>query len=180
MTQLFRTFLLFIITASVCAPHVLCANETQRNELQVRAAIVYNIAKYVTWPVLDGPDSTLFTIGVVGQNRSMPAWKNLHNKTVHGRNIRIRRIIDLDDLAECQLIYIEASEKKNIPRILAAVREYPVLTVSDVDGFANSGGMVTLHIVNNRLAFAINLRSASSSGLIISSNILKLATEVLK
>lgn len=180
MTSTARTFLFLIIALffpHTAVPH---AEELQLNEQQVRSAIVYNIARYVTWPASPASDNTVFTIGIFGQGHTTSAWSTLQSKTVQGHKISVRRFTDLDELTNCQLVFIEQSERRNLPRILAELKDYPVLTISEIEGFSHYGGMITLRIINNRMTFEVNLKSARASGLTISSNILKLAAEVLQ
>ncbi len=180
MTYAIRTFLLLLLVAQLFRSVELHAEELQLNELQLKPAIVYNIARYVTWPVSTNASHLEFTIGIYGQGRNTSMWNSLNGKSLQGRKISVRRFSDLDEIVNCNLLLIESSERKNILRILAAVKDYPVLTISEIDGFSHNGGMFTLHVINNRMAFEINLKSARASGLTISSNILKLAIEVLQ
>ncbi len=175
-----RIYLFILITAVFLHAAVLHAEDQQLSEQQVKSAIVYNIARYVTWPtsILDNGQS--FTVGIFGQGRNLSQWVGLNGKTVHGRKITVRRFTDLDELINCQLVFIESSERKNVLRVLAALKDYSVLTISEIEGFSHYGGMIALHVVNNRMTFEINLKSARTSGLDISSNLLKLATEVIK
>lgn len=159
---------------------VLYAEELQLNEQQIKSAIVYNIARYVTWPTASLNTGAVFTIGILSQGHPVPAWNSLHGKTIHGHKISVRRFTDLDELTNCQLVFIESSERKNLSRILMSLKEYSILTISDIDGFSHNGGMIALQIINNRMTFEINLKSARAAGLTVSSNILKLASEVIQ
>lgn len=178
MSLWLRTFLFMLLTLCFSQAHSACAEEKQISEQQVKSAIVYNIARYVTWPVAVHGDNTLFTIGIFGQGVS--AWGTLPGKMLSGRKIVVRRITDIDDLVNCQIVYIDSSEKKNLPRILTVLKEIPVLTISEIEGFSHSGGMIALRVINNRIKFDVNLKSTRASGLDISSNLLRLASEVVK
>lgn len=176
---LYRHILLVVLAALFLThPVVLNAEDLQLNEQQIKSAIVFNVARYVTWPASSLSAGSAFTIGILGQSHTISAWNSLHGKTIHGRSISVRRSSDLDELLNCQLVFIEQSERKKLSRILTALKEYPILTVSDIDAFSHSGGMIGLQIVNNRMSFEINLKSARAAGLTISSNILKLASDV--
>lgn len=180
--MIFRTriYMFVLITALFLHAERLHAENQQLSEQQLKSAIVYNIARYVTWPASTMNNGQSFTVGIFGQGRSVSQWGGLQGKTVHGRKITVRRFTDIDELVNCQLVFIESSERKNVLRILAVLKDYSILTISEIEGFSHNGGMIALHLVNNRMTFEINLKSARTMGLDISSNLLKLATEVIK
>lgn len=171
-------FLMLIVSFSF--PTKLRAEEIQPNDLHLRSAIVYNIAKYVTWPKAGENENKYFTIGVYGLSNSTREWSNLEGKFLHGKNIKVRRVVDIEELSTYQIIFIDSDDRKNILKILEAAREYPILTISTSNGFSTYGGMITLRVINNHMAFDVNLKSLRAAGLNISSNVLKLATEVIK
>jgi hypothetical protein len=158
----------------------LYAEDLRSNEQQITPAIVYNIARYVTWPTSALTSSNGFVIGLYGHGRSLFSWSSLFGKYLHGHNVRIIRTTDMDELLNCQVVYIESFERKNMLKILAALKESPVLTISEIEGFSRSGGMIALRNISNRMVFEVNLKSARTSGLSISSNILKLAVDVIQ
>lgn len=171
-----------IILLAMLALRVFCsaspawAENPLLNESQIKAAYVFNVARYVSWPQ-SGSDP--FVIGVLGRGTLDSPWQGLKGKTVHGRTLEIRKSDDLEDLLNCQIIFITASKRKNLARILLQLQDYPVLTISDVDGFSQSGGMVHLIREEDRIRFKINLAAAQRSGLKISSQLLKLAKGVI-
>ncbi|MDD2366928.1 MAG: YfiR family protein [Desulfuromonadaceae bacterium] len=180
MISSIRTIIFLLIAIFSAYPAELSANESQRDASLIRAAIVYNIAKYVTWPTTGKNSNSNFIIGILANNSTVQSWRNLNGKTIYGRTVEVRRIVDLEELSQCQLIFIDTSEKKNLTRILAIASDYPVLTISEIEDFSRYGGMIALSVINNHMAFSINLKRARSVNLALSSNILKLATEVIK
>ena len=66
-----------------------------------------------------------------------------------------------------------------MPRILAGIAQKPVVTVSDIEGFASAGGIFELRNKDGRQAFIVNNSKARESGIQISSSLLNLAIEVL-
>jgi hypothetical protein len=100
------------------------------------------------------------------------------NKTVNGRTIEIRRFAKAasqGNLRACDLLYISSSERKNLGRILSGVGEANVLTVGEMNRFAERGGMVQLALENNQVHFEINVDAVSRTGLKVSSKLLALA-----
>ena len=64
--------------------------------------------------------------------------------------------------------------------ILTAVRNWNVLTISDLDNFAYAGGIVQLITLEDKIRFEINLKSAQRAKLKISSKLLKLARDIIE
>lgn len=84
-----------------------------------------------------------------------------------------------DEWHNCHVLFISTGEQQRVETVLRAVAKMPVLTVSDNVNFTNSGGMIGLELYIERIRFNINQGTAHKVGLIISSQLLKLAYEVL-
>ena len=181
MYSLYSQIWLYLLIVTLFAPvYSAQCEEFQPSEHQVKAAVVYNISRYVSWPTVAIPPTSDFIIGIFSHSSRSSAWNSLHGKQIQGHQIKIQRITDIDEATTCQVIIIEQSERKNVPRILAALKESPVLTISEIEGFGLYGGMITLRIIQNQLKFDINLKNVRASGLTMSSNLLKLAIEVIQ
>ena len=76
---------------------------------------------------------------------------------------------------DCQILFISGSERGNLRAILSTLKNQTILTVSDIDHFANQGGMIGLVLTGNNVTFEINLDAVRQSELWFSSQLLKLA-----
>jgi hypothetical protein len=148
---------------------------TQR-EYELKAGVLYHIIEYVEWPkgALSNTPPAI-QIGLLGQIPFAEALEVLNGKTIQGRQLVVKRLTDPQATAQCQVLFIGASEKSRIPEIVAEVKDRPVLTVSEVDGFAEQGGMVNLVAGPNRIVMEINREVANRARLSMSSQLLKLA-----
>ncbi|MBI4515287.1 MAG: YfiR family protein [Deltaproteobacteria bacterium] len=150
------------------------------SEYQVKAAFLYNFAKFVEWPAPASaePDGK-FVIGVLGDD---PFGSDLdeviRGKTVNGQPLELRRFQPAEDVRGCHIVFISASESGRLEGILASLRQSSVLTVADMPGFSERGGMVTLLRKGTRVGFEINTVPAIEAGLRISSKLLQLADTV--
>jgi hypothetical protein len=154
------------------------ANEepTQR-EYELKAAVLYHIIEYVEWPkeALSEQPSTL-QVGLIGDIPFAAAIELLNGKTVQGRKLAVRRLSAPQEAAHCQVLFIGASEKPRLAKIVQEVKNLPVLTVSEVEGFAErGGGMVNLVPGPNRIIMEINRDAAGQAKLSLSSQLLRLA-----
>jgi len=106
-------------------------------EYELKAAFLYNFAKFVEWPPAKSPpDDGRFLVGVLGDDPFGPDLeKIISGKQVNGRPVTIVRSRNEKQLAECHILFISVSERRRIGQILEALRGSHVLTVSEIDRF---------------------------------------------
>ncbi|MGH9748728.1 MAG: YfiR family protein [Candidatus Polarisedimenticolia bacterium] len=146
-------------------------------ELQVKAAFLYNFAKFAEWPddAFRGPDAPLL-IGVVGGDLFLEALeRGVAGKTVGGRPFAVRRVRDPVADPVCHILFVAAGEARRLPRLLEQLGGAPVLLVGETPGFASEGGVINFFIEENRVRFEVNLTSAERARLRLSSKLLSLA-----
>ncbi len=147
------------------------------SEYAVKAAFVYNFAKFVTWPpgAFKSVDSPV-RICVLGGNPFGDALDQIvAGKSFEGRAFVVMYPKDGRDANGCQIIFIARSERNVLPGILSDIGGSRALTVADTDGFARRGVMIDLFLEGNKVRFAINPAAAARAGISISSKLLSLA-----
>jgi hypothetical protein len=148
----------------------------ESREYAVKTAFLYNFAKFVDWPPETFKNEAApFVLGIVGVDPFGAGLETLKDKTVKGRKLVVRRLPRLENLDDCQILFISGSERGNLRAILGTLKNHSILTVSDIDHFANQGGMIGLVSVGNNVNFEINLDTVQQSKLKFSSQLLKLA-----
>ena len=167
---------LLLALFSLPCPTGLLAETAVQRECEIKAAYLYNFINYIDWPenAFPAPGGTI-TIGVVGQSEFDAAIQTLNGKQAKGRTIALKQITDPKDFDQCQIVFINSSEKARLPELLAKLKDTRVLTVSEIDGFAEQGGIINFISEHNRVRFEINPDAARRLGLNISSELLKLA-----
>lgn len=148
------------------------------SEYQMKAAYIYNFAKFVEWPVKAlPPGNEPLIIGVLGDNPFDGVLdRTVRDKKIDTHPLLVRHIDSLKDLKSCQILFISSDEKKNWPEIASELSGAAVLTVSENwDLFIQDGGMVYLFIEDKKICFDINDAAAKRAGLTISSKLLQLA-----
>jgi hypothetical protein len=168
--------LTFITLHSLCSSSIR-AEERLIGENQAKAAFVFNVVRYVNWPP---PDSDTVLIGVLGKGSLAGEWQSISGKSLNGKKIKVFKSNDIDEMFECQIVFIEETNHQKLSRILLLLKNYPILSIGDSPVFINSGGMLYVYLTNNRISFTVNLTQSRVVGLNISSNLLKLASEVIK
>jgi YfiR/HmsC-like len=158
---------------------VLACNAASQSggEYQVKAAFLYNFAKFVEWPAPTfKTDTDPLRICILGMDPFGTALGDtVGGKTVSGRPFVVAGISEVNQAGVCQILFISASEKKRYRAIFADLRTSAILTVGETDGFANQGGMVNFKLENGRVRLEVNVEAAGLAKLRISSKVLKLA-----
>ena len=148
-------------------------------EYQVKAAYLYNFAKFVEWPPGVMSSESSFNICVLGHDPFDPALSTtLAGENIKGKNVVVKRISRVQDGVGCQILFISSSEEARLKEILEVLRRESVLTVGDMPQFTRRGGMIQFVMDANRVRFEVNLTSAERTGLILSSQLLKVAIGV--
>ncbi|MGA9356433.1 MAG: YfiR family protein [Terriglobales bacterium] len=157
------------------------AQSAPTGEYQVKAAFLYNFAKFVEWPAgrfADG--SAPLRICVLGQD---PFGEDLRNvasdKVVNGHKLLVDQVADVAAARSCHILFVASSKKADMKQILESLRGADVLTVGDTKGFAKLGGMINFVLEDNRVRFEVNKTAAEQTGMKISSKLLSLAVLVI-
>ena len=170
------------------------ADSAQSREYKIKAAFLYNFIKFVDWPKEKMADSNEpITIGVIGTDPFGHAFGPIKDKKVKGRKVVIRRFKGfkeqgssdkkdkselkrtIESLRKCHLLFICSSEKEKLREIINLVKDDSVLTVGDMEGFLESGGIINFLMVDKKVRFEINNTAAKQAKLKIRSKLLRLA-----
>jgi len=143
-------------------------------EYEIKAAFLYNFAKFVEWPAT--PMDTHLNLCVLGEDPFGGALESLAGREVGERTIRVRRIRQLDERGGCAILFVAGSESAKLQQVLSILHDDKgLLSVSDINNFAAQGGIIELLLDGNKVRFAINLAAANRAGLTVSSKLLQLA-----
>jgi hypothetical protein len=149
-------------------------------EYEVKATYLYNFSRFVEWPAQGLPvQSDAFAICVLGENPFGPALNaTVAQETIAGKSVVAKQISTPQDAVNCRVLFISSSEAKRLKEILTSLGTASVLTVSDLPKFTQSGGMVQFVLEGDRVRFEVNSATAERAGLTLSSELLKVATNV--
>jgi len=150
------------------------------SERQVKAAFLYNFAKFVEWPPdrFADPQDPL-VLCVTGEDPFGTVLDGIVlGKTANGHPLALRRLRREQEARGCQILFVSASERKRLRPLLESLKGTSILTVGESDGFAQQGVMINFILEENRVHFEINVDAAERAGLKISSRLLSLAKVV--
>jgi len=177
LRQMLLTLLLSLALLPSCAPR---AAAQAFSAAEVEAAFLYNFAKFIGWPeaAFDSADAP-FVLGVLGTDPvGAAAHELLRGKSIKGRPLVVREVADPEAARGCHLLFFGRDEEDRLEVILAVLRGAPVLVVSDLERFAERGGMIGLVPAGQKIRFAIDAAAARAAGLTLSSQLLDLALPV--
>lgn len=162
------------------APPDASAGAVPADEAQVRAAFLYNLARFVEWPSSAfATASTPLVACVIGADDFGAVLEAItRGRTVAGRNVVVRRGVDPDKQIGCHVLYIPRGEQLHEQEVLAQARGATILTVAESGTFARDGGVVSLVVDRRRVRFEVNIAAAYRARLTISSRLLTLASAV--
>jgi hypothetical protein len=168
-----------LLLAAVLAPPAAPAAPLP-TDYEVKAAFLYNFAKFVRWPD-DAASGPRFVLAIVGDDPfGAVIDRAFLGKTVLGRPVEIRRTRSVREAAGAQMAFIGASERAHLAEVLGALKGGSVLTVGDMDRFADGGGMVGFRLKDSTVRFEVNLRELRQARLQMSSQIIRLAQRVIE
>ena len=149
-------------------------------EYEVKAAYLYNIVNFVTWPpdAFNGPADPLH-VCVSGMDPFGRAIDNaMQNGTSNGRPVQIIRTSDASVLPTCELVFVPGNNADLIDQAVRVTAQRPVLTVGEAPDFLRRGGMIAFVVDGGRVRFDVNLQAASARGLTLSARLLQVARTV--
>lgn len=152
------------------------AQSGDSREYQIKAAFLFNFVQFVKWPETSFASADApFSIGILGDDPFGSALDEmLRGEAINNHRLTVVRAQRINDLKDCQLIFVSRSEESHVGEILSQLGSKPILTVSELEGFARSGGDINFYLSGGKVHFEINPQSARQSGLKISSQLLTL------
>jgi hypothetical protein len=144
---------------------------------EVKAAFLYNFTGFVTWP----PEARAgegIVIGVMGAEE-VEAELRRSAAARPGRAVTVRRVVSVDDAFGAHILFVGARENARLGNLLPALRQAPILTVTEAPDGIDRGSMINF-VTADRVQFEISVEAAARSGLHLSSRLLSVATRVKK
>ncbi|MCP5221788.1 MAG: YfiR family protein [Zoogloeaceae bacterium] len=148
-------------------------------EYQLKAVFLLNFARYATWPDEALADSDSIDICVLGRDPFGEHLSGLEARQAQGRAVKVHYPAAPLDAKDCEVVFVAASEQRRLNAILRELEVWPVLTVSDIDGFVEAGGNIGLVTVDDRIRFDINRSTVATQHLRLSAQLLKLARRLI-
>lgn len=145
-------------------------------EPALKAAFIYGFTKFTVWPADGWAAAAPSTMCVLGDPAVAVALERTVKGRLHaGHPISVSLVTADAPLRGCQILYLSHVDATQATQILTRLREVPVLTISDMDGFVELGGIAQLYFENGQLRFSLHADSAKHAHLEMSSKLLALS-----
>lgn len=181
ITLLVPLLLLSVSLRSVLQP-AYAANgpeaQQRHDEYHLKAAYLYNFTKFIIWPTDAFPaDDAPLNICVDGEMPGPEVVEKLSSKKTRGHPLRVLDLNEVNDPAECHVVYFRQVDRDEVHRVTEQIRNHPVLTVGEYKGFARDDGIVEFEITDSRrIRLIINPARAKDLRITISAQLLEIAS----
>ena len=163
---------------SAWALYARAADPPGPTEYQLKAAFIYNFAKFVEWPAasLPMPNSPII-LGMLGDDAVGKDLSVVNGQVIGRHAIQVRRFRDVADIQGCHILFILPSERLELPAIVQALRNRNILTICEASrDFSTTGAVINLiKTPQDKIRFEINVDAAKRATLKIASPLLNLA-----
>ena len=166
-----------LATALYCLPSLVSVGHAGEREYKIKAAYLYNLAKFIEWPTTIGQDFVLCTHK---NNEVNTEIETIEGKNVHGSKIRVVVLDDtFADPINCHMLFYADKMPPIIPTIELNDSKYAaVLTVGETNDFLHRDGLIALVLEDNHIRLKINLNLAKQRAFKISGKLLEIADVV--
>jgi hypothetical protein len=147
-------------------------------EYLVKSKYLLNIPLFTELPSLKKNDIS-YTICLIGTTPLESILESSKGKLIKNRPLVIRRVENLSQTESCQMLFIASSDRHRLQTLLPEAHRRGILTISDMRDFARLGGIISLQTIDNRVIFDLNRSSASKASISFSTNLLKLARDII-
>ncbi len=165
----FKKRALILSLCILCLWRPVFAQSSQSPEYLLKSVFLEKITRFTDWPENSewSDISKPFVISIIGKNPFNGILKHMsQSRKIKNRKVEIRYISSTKEISPSHILFISASKKDQMPAILLALRNKPILTVSEVKGFAEKGGHINFYITKKgTLHFEINEAMVRASGL---------------
>lgn len=174
--KIFFLLTMIVMVIMACPLRAMAIETVKLQENKIKAGLVYNFLKYTSWPV---NNLGKIRVCLYGGDSFGGALNPLMGRTAQQQIIDVREISDVNDSADCEMVFINKSHEKEMPLILSALSNSHVMTLSDIKDFSHKGGMVEFSKEEDqRIHLVMNKTIIDNSGLVIEERLLKLAKVV--
>ena len=166
-----KLFLALVLVFATVQP--LMAEQTAR-EYDLKAALLYQFSRFISWPSDVVQKQGNFNVCVMGEDPFGSRLDGLKKRKYREYPINIIYPLNITDAASCHILYLTNPDCSLCKQINA-----PVLLVSSKTGFVDEGGEIEFVQEKGRIRFSINAESIKLKNLKASAKLFEVASRVV-
>ena len=168
-----RIFVLWLLCVFLLPPATAAGETMMGKEYDVKIGFIYNFINYVTWPKgVFADDSEPLILCLVSDNPESRAIFRLDKAPIKGRTLKVVSNQEGDCVIRSHVIFFATQNKSVIRSALHQSKGLSILTIGEVDGFTDMGGVINFFEEGNRLRFEVNMNAVHTEGLKMSAQLL--------
>ena len=144
-------------------------------EATVKAGFLYNFAKFTEWPASRLPPGAPIVFCVSDPSVAGDLHDAVSGLSINTHRLQVKQVRPDDLLADCAVIYFTNIDARRVRPLLSSLARESVLSVSDIEGFTDAGGVIRIYQDRGRLRFEINVTAVARANLRLGSQLLGLA-----
>jgi hypothetical protein len=169
--------LLWGVLSAVAAHALRAESKASDNISHLKAVYLYHFANFAEWPQAQAFASKKnLRLCVIGDEDIARQAQGLDTHELgDGILLQVARLRRDELPGGCQMVFFSQTAGSDVEAMLASLRKAPLLSVSDVPGFARSGGMIEMFLRDDKIRMRVNVNAVHAAGLRLSSKLLRLA-----
>ncbi len=144
-------------------------------ELTLKASLLLKVTRKIKWP----KDVSTNSNNLILCFQENDYFRGIIDLAIRHPQIsmdwEVRENVSLESTKNCHILFLDSNQEKRLEETIAYVKNYPVLTVGDTEGFTEKGVLINFMVIDNRLRFKVQKEATETSSLQIDDGLLSLA-----
>ncbi len=169
--------ILLVLLPAATLVHGMGAGDESLSEYEIKAAFLYNFAKFADWPesAFSEPASPI-VIGILGKDPFGPVLDRIvEQKPIDGRPVLVKRLKNTREAKGVHILFVARTDEAELACAFKEINPLATLIVGENEKFAERYGAIGFFIEENRVRFEINVASAERAGIKLNAKLLQLA-----
>jgi hypothetical protein len=173
----FNTFRFIFIPIFLSA---FIAEASEYSEKEARKIdYVLQLTKFIQWPAISLVQLAPIELCLFATTPAKSEWEKMKLRKSQNRDVHLQIINQDNQLSQCHILFVH----KGIPNSVIKKNYYllasnNILTIGEKKNFAKDGGIIELHIDEDKVDIKINTQTATEAKININANLIELASSV--